>query len=261
MAVAEHIGGTEENFVKMMNEKAKSLGMNNTCFKNCHGIDEEGHYTTARDIALMSSELITKHPGIIKYTTIWMDTLRNGEFGLSNTNKLIKYYDGAIGLKTGYTSSAGYNLSGAATRNGTTFLAVVLKAPSSEIRNKEVSELLNYGFSTYETTKLYEMDKVVETLDIDKCLNNKAVIQTSKDVCVLKNKGQKIETEEKITYNIELKAPIAANTVVGKIEIFNKESGEKIGETDLYLQNDIQRAKFMDYFKKIFEIYIMKPNI
>ncbi len=259
MAMAEHIGGTEQNFVEMMNKKAKELGMNNTCFKNCHGIDEEGHYTTARDIALMSAELLTSHPGIIKYTTIWMDTLRNGEFGLSNTNKLIKYYDGAIGLKTGYTSSAGYNLSGAATRNGTTFLAVVLKAPSSEIRNKEVSELLNYGFSTYETAKLYEKDMTVDTLDIDKCLNNKAIINTLEDVCVLKNKGQKIETEEKVTYTANLKAPMSEGTKVGKIEIFDKESREKIGETELYLKNDINKSKFMDYFKRVFEIYIIKP--
>lgn len=259
MAMAEHIGGTEENFVDMMNKKAKELGMNNTCFKNCHGIDEEGHYTTARDIALMSAELVTSHPGIIKYTTIWMDTLRNGEFGLSNTNKLIKYYDGAIGLKTGYTSNAGYNLSGAATRNGTTFLAVVLKAPSSEIRNKEVSELLNYGFSTYETAKLYEKDMTVDTLDVDKCLESKAIINTLEDVCVLKNKGQKIETEEKITYTTQLKAPMSANTKVGRIEIFDKESKEKIGETELYLQNDINKSKFIDYFKKVFEIYIIKP--
>lgn len=258
MAIAEHIGGTEENFVKMMNDKAKSLGMNNTCFKNCHGIDEEGHYTTARDIAIMSAELLTKHPSIIKYTTIWMDTLRNGEFGLSNTNKLIKYYDGAIGLKTGYTSNAGYNLSGAATRNGTTFLAVVLKAPSSEVRNKEVSDLLNFGFSTYDITKLYEKDTVIDTIDIDKCLDSKAIITTSNDVCVLKSKGQKIETEEKITYNIEFKAPILPNTEVGILEIFSKETGEKVGETKLYLQNNIEKSKFVDYFKKIFEIYIMK---
>lgn len=257
MAMAEHIGGTEENFVKMMNEKAKSLGMNNTCFKNCHGIDEEGHYTCARDIATMSAELITKHPGIIKYTTIWMDTLRNGEFGLSNTNKLIKYYDGAIGVKTGYTSNALYNLSGAATRNGTTFLAVVLKAPSSEIRNKEVSELLNYGFSTYETTKIYEKGRVIDTLKINKTINQEALVQIDEDVLVLKNKGQKIETEQKITYNENLAAPITAGSIVGKIEIIDKDKNEVIQTKTLSLQNDIKKATYKDYFCEMFKIFLL----
>lgn len=261
MAVAEHIGGTETNFVNMMNDKALELGMNNTCFKNCHGIDEDGHYTCARDIALMSAELITKHPNILKYTSIWMDTLRNGEFGLSNTNKLIRHYEGATGLKTGYTSNAGYNLSACATRNGSTFLAVVMKAPSSDIRNKEASELLNYAFSTYETKKLYEIDYAVDKLILNKCLDSEAVIKIKNQISMLVNKGGKVETEEIITYNQELKAPILAGTVVGKIEIINKENGEKIGESELYIQNDMQKSNFIDYFKKMFELYIMKPNI
>ena len=261
MAVAEHIGGTETNFVKMMNDKATELGMNNTCFRNCHGIDEDGHYTCARDIAIMSAELITKHPNILNYSSIWMDTLRNGEFGLSNTNKLIRYYEGATGLKTGYTSTAGYNLSATATRNGSTFLAVIMKAPSSDIRNKEASELLNYAFSTYETKKIYETDYTVDKLTLNKCLDNEAIIKTKKQISMLVNKGGKVETEEIISYNQELKAPISAGTVVGKIEIINKENGEKIGESELYVQNDMNKSTFLDYFKKLFELYIMKPII
>ena len=153
MAVSEHIGGSEQNFVKMMNEKAKELGMKNTSFMNCHGIDTEGHYTTAKDIAIMSRELITKHPDILKYTSIWMDTLRDGTFGLSSTNKLIRYYDGATGLKTGFTSDAGYNLSGTATRNGTTYIAVVMKAPTSEVRLSEIKQLLDYRICYISSSK------------------------------------------------------------------------------------------------------------
>ncbi len=146
LAMSEHIGGSETNFVKMMNDKAQELGMENTHFMNCHGIDEENHYTTAKDIAIMSAELINNHPDILKYTSIWMDSLRNGTFGLSSTNKLIRYYEGANGLKTGSTSQALFNLSGTATRNNTTFIAVVLRAPSSDIRLQEVRQLLDYRF-------------------------------------------------------------------------------------------------------------------
>lgn len=146
VAMSEHIGGSEENFVKMMNEKAKELGMENTNFMNCHGIDEENHYSSAKDIAIMSREIITKHPDILKYTSIWMDTLRDGTFGLSSTNKLIRYYEGATGLKTGSTSQALFNLSGTATRNGTTYIAVVMRAPTSDIRLQEIKQLLDFRF-------------------------------------------------------------------------------------------------------------------
>ena len=142
--MAEHIGGSESNFVKMMNDKAQELKMENTHFMNCHGIDEDNHYSTAKDIAIMSAELINKHPDILKYTSIWMDSLRDGAFGLSSTNKLIRFYDGATGLKTGSTSKALFNLSGTATRNNTTFIAVVLRAPSSDVRLAEVKQLLDY---------------------------------------------------------------------------------------------------------------------
>ena len=146
VAMAEHIGGSEENFVKMMNEKAVELGMENTHFMNSHGIDEENHYTSAKDVAIMSRELINKHPDILKYTSIWMDSLRDGTFALSSTNKLIRYYEGATGLKTGSTSQALFNLSGTATRNNTSFIAVVMKAPSSNVRLAEVKQLLDYRF-------------------------------------------------------------------------------------------------------------------
>ena len=162
VAMAEKIGGTESNFVNMMNKKAEELNMTNTHFANSHGVDEEGHYTTALDIAIMSRELINNHPDILKYTSIWMDSIRNGQFGLSSTNKLIRYYEGATGLKTGFTSQALYNLSATATRDGTTFIAVVMKAPTSQIRQQECSQLLDYAFATYESKNIIGKGEIVD---------------------------------------------------------------------------------------------------
>lgn len=258
VAFSEHIGGSEENFVNMMNNKAKELGMENTNFMNCHGIDEENHYTTAKDIAIMSRELINNHPDILKYTSIWQDTLRNGEFGLNSTNKLIRFYDGATGLKTGSTSQALFNLSGTATRNGTSFIAVVMKAPSSAVRLEEVKQLLDYGFSNYEIKKICEKEVVIGDFDVNKCINKKTQAKIEKDVTILSDKGAKIETIEKITYNDNITAPINSGDVVGKIEMFNKDTNEKIGESNLVISENIPRAKFVDYIKMVFKMYLIK---
>lgn len=153
VAMAEYLAGSQENFVMQMNEKAKSLGMNDTCFKNCHGIDEDGHITSSYDIALMSRELLTKHPNITKYTTIYMDSLRGGKSQLVNTNKLIRTYKGITGLKTGSTSLALYNLSASATRDDLSLIAVVMKAPTTKIRFSEAQKLLDYGFVNYSYKK------------------------------------------------------------------------------------------------------------
>jgi len=147
VAMAEYLAGSEEVFVQKMNERAKELGMNDTVFKNCHGIDEDGHVTSSYDIALMSKELMKNHPGITKYTTIWMDSLRGGKSELVNTNKLIRNYQGSTGLKTGSTSLAKYNLSATATRDDLSLIAVVMKAETTKLRFEEAQKLLNYGFS------------------------------------------------------------------------------------------------------------------
>lgn len=154
VAMAEYLAGSQENFVMQMNEKAKSLGMNDTCFKNCHGIDEDGHITSSYDIALMSKELLTKYPDITKYTTIYMDSLRDGKSQLVNTNKLIRTYKGITGLKTGSTSLALYNLSASATRDDLSLIAVIMKAPTTKIRFSEAQKLLDYGFANYSYKKL-----------------------------------------------------------------------------------------------------------
>lgn len=149
VALAEHIAGVTELFVEQMNNRAKELGMNDTHFVNCNGLTAEGHVTSAYDIALMSRELLLHHDDIHRFTTIWMDSIRGGEFQLSNTNKLIRFYDGATGLKTGYTSSAGYCISATAEKDGMELIAVVMKGETADSRNTDAKALLNYGFSTY----------------------------------------------------------------------------------------------------------------
>jgi D-alanyl-D-alanine carboxypeptidase (penicillin-binding protein 5/6) len=168
VAMAEYIAGSEEAFVNLMNEKAKELGMNDTTFKNCHGIDEDDHLTSAYDISIMSKELLNKYPEITNYTTIWMDSLRNGESELVNTNKLIRTYEGATGLKTGSTSLALYNLSASATRNDLSLIAVVMRAPSPTDRVSNAKTLLDYGFSNYEFIKNSEAGKTVQTVLVEK---------------------------------------------------------------------------------------------
>ena len=149
VALAEHVAGVTELFVEQMNNRARELGMKDTHFVNCTGLTAEGHVTSAHDIALMSRELLLHHPAVRNYTTIWMDTLRNGTFGLSNTNKLIRFYEGATGLKTGFTQEAGYCISATAERDGMELIAVIMKGTTSDSRNTDAKTLLNYGFSTY----------------------------------------------------------------------------------------------------------------
>ena len=149
VALAEHVAGVTELFVEQMNNRARELGMKDTHFVNCTGLTAEGHLTSAHDIALMSRELLLHHPEVRNYTTIWMDTLRNGTFGLSNTNKLIRFYEGATGLKTGFTQEAGYCISATAERDGMELIAVIMKGNTSDSRNADAKTLLNYGFSTY----------------------------------------------------------------------------------------------------------------
>ncbi len=161
VSLAEFIAGSEEEFVSRMNAKAKSLGMHDTTFKNCHGLDEDDHVTSAYDIALMSRELLNNHPSITKYTSIYMDTLRGGETELVNTNKLVRNYKGCTGLKTGSTSLALFNLSASATRDGLSLIAVIMHSPSSDIRFSEAQKLLNYGFSNFTNISLGKKGDIV----------------------------------------------------------------------------------------------------
>lgn len=258
VAMAELIGGNEENFVIAMNAKARELGMENTHFMNCHGIDEEGHYTCAKDVAIMARELITKHPNILNYTSIWMDTLRDGKTELTSTNKLIRFYDGATGLKTGYTSSALYNLVATATRKDTTFISVVMKAPSSDVRLAETKTLLDYGFATYETKKICSSNTILEEIDINKNIDKKLETRLEDDIYNLVEKGKNIETEQIITYNDDLVAPINANDIIGNVEIIDKATNEIIGKTNIVANNNVDRSRITDYLKFIFTKFLLK---
>lgn len=256
-AVAELVGGSHENFVQMMNNKAKELGMENTQFMNAHGIDEEGHYTSAKDIAIMSKELITKHPNIQKYTTIWMDTIRGGTFGLSNTNKLLKTYNGITGLKTGSTSAAGFNLSATATRDGLSLIAVVLKAPSSAIRNEEVTSLLNYGFSSYTSKKLNDKGEKLEEISINKNVDQKVDIIFEEEKYLITKKGENTECAKNVIYNDKIVAPIKAGDVIGKVEYLNSES-KKIGEVNLIASKDVPKTSLWNYIRYVTNVYLLK---
>ena len=193
VAMAEYIAGTEESFVQMMNNKAKELGMNDTTFKNCHGLDEDGHLTSSYDIALMSRELLKKYPEVTKYTTIWMDTLRDGKSQLSNTNKLIKNYKGATGLKTGSTSLALYNLSASATRDNLSLIAVIMKAPSTKVRFSEATKLLDYGFNQFSYKSFGKKGDLVQTIDINKGVKKVNGVILENDAGALVQKGKEKE--------------------------------------------------------------------
>ncbi len=240
VAMSEYIAGSEEAFVQMMNDKAKELGMNDTTFKNCHGLDEDGHVASSYDISLMSRELLKNHPDITKYTTIWTDSLRDGKSQLANTNKLIRTYKGATGLKTGSTSLALYNLSASATRDDLSLIAVIMKAPSTKVRFAEAQKLLDYGFNTYSFKQFAKKQEVAQTVTVDKGVKRAIEIVFEEDAGVLLEKGKDKEVEQTITLDDNIKAPITAGQKVGEatysldgkllttVNLVAKESVEKI---------------------------------
>ena len=218
VALAEYLGGTEEGFVQMMNDKAKELGMNDTTFKNCHGIDEDGHLTSAYDIAIMSRELLMNHPSITKYTTIWMDSLRDGKSSLVNTNKLVRNYNGCTGLKTGSTSIALYNLSASATRNNLSLIAVVLKAPTPAIRFSNAQKLLDYGFSNYTVTSFGKKGDVIKSVEIKKGTTSSIDAILENDAEVLMSNGNNKDVTQEIKLDDTFNAPILEGQKLGEVE-------------------------------------------
>lgn len=217
VAMANYLCGSQEAFVAKMNERAKELGMNDTTFKNCHGIDEDGHVTSPYDIALMSRELLNNHPSITKYTTIWMDSLRDGKSSLVNTNKLIRNYKGATGLKTGSTSVALYNLSASATRDNLSLIAVIMKAPTTKIRFAEAQKLLDYGFSNYEYKQLAKKGDVLKSVDVTKGVEENLNLIVKNDVGILLKKGQDKDVEQTVELNENISAPIQEKQKLGEI--------------------------------------------
>lgn len=208
VAMAEYLAGTEETFVDQMNKKAKELGMNDTTFKNCHGIDEDGHVTSSYDIAIMSRELITKHPKIMEYTTIWMDSLRDGKSELVNTNKLVRNYAGCTGLKTGSTSVALFNLSATATRDNLSLIAVIMKGETSKIRFAEAQRLLDYGFSNYEYVLCGNKGDIVKNIEVNKGLIPNVEVALEENCGALIKKGQSKNLTSDISINNNISAPV-----------------------------------------------------
>ncbi len=217
VAMAEYIAGSEEAFVQMMNDKAKELGMNDTCFKNCHGLDEDGHVTSAYDISLMSKELLNNHPSITKYTTLWTDSLRDGKSQLSNTNKLIKNYKGATGLKTGSTGLALYNLSASATRDDLSLIAVIMKAPSTKVRFAEAQKLLDYGFNTFSFKQFGKKGDVVKNVLVNKGVKSNVDAIYEQNAGTLLEKGNDKNIEQNLTLENNISAPITAGQKLGEV--------------------------------------------
>lgn len=219
--MADYLEGSQEAFVAKMNEKASELGMNDTTFKNCHGIDEDGHVTSSYDIAIMSRELLTKHPDITKYTTIYMDSLRDGKSSLVNTNKLVKNYSGCTGLKTGSTSLALYNLSASATRDGMSLIGVIMKAPTSAIRFAEATKLLNYGFSNYSVYSFGNKGDLINSIPVSKGSSEFVNAVLKDDAKFLTKKSKNQEVTQNLSLNENISAPIFQGQKLRKYNIFN----------------------------------------
>lgn len=248
-AMAEYLGGTEENFVQMMNDKAKELGMNDTTFKNCHGLDEDEHLTSAYDIALMSRELLVKHPAITNYSTIWTDTLRDGKSALSNTNKLVRNYAGCTGLKTGSTSLALFNLSASATRDGLSLIAVIMKAPTSALRFSNAIKLLDYGFTNYSYKSFANRGDFIRQISVTKGIDSIANVVYETSPSFLVKKGE----ESKITYELNLpdtvSAPISKGQQLGTITYYS--DGAKLDTVNLISDSTINKISFISMIKHI----------
>lgn len=256
VAMAEHIAGSENGFVDKMNQKAKELGMNDTHFEDCCGLtDSDGHYTTAEDVARMSRELITKYPQILKYSSIWMENITHvtaqgtKEFCLTNTNKLIRSLDGCVGLKTGSTSKARFCVSAVAKRENLTLLAVVMGAPDSKIRNRDASSLLNYGFGS---CQMYEDDneEKLSPAPVQRGVEDTVKCRILEPFYYLDTEGRNLENIEKqIQIKEGITAPVKKGDILGKA-VFMLD-GEVIGETDIIATENVEKAGFFDYLKKI----------
>lgn len=250
VAMAEYLGGTEDGFVQMMNSRAKELGMNDTTFKNCHGLDEDGHLTSSYDIALMSRELLVNHPKITEYSTIWMDTLRDGKSTLSNTNKLVRNYSGCTGLKTGSTSLALFNLSASATRDDLSLIAVVMKAPTSALRFSNATSLLDYGFNNYSYKTFGEQGETIKSVNVSKGIFEKvnAIYETSSSFLI--KKGEESAITYEISLNDSIQAPVTEGQLLGTIKY--SLNGTELGTVNLVAESSIAKIGLLTMVKNIF---------
>ena len=223
--------------------------MSDTTFKNCHGLDEDGHVTSSYDIAVMSRELLNKYPEVTKYTTIWMDTLRDGKTQLSNTNRLIKNYTGATGLKTGSTSLALYNLSASATRDNLSLIAAIMKAPTTKIRFSEASKLLDYGFNNFSYKEFGKKGDLVSTINIDKGSKSTIPVILENTAGVLIKKGEQNNVEQEISINENIELPIKKGDILGEVRF--SINGEVLSQVNVVAGEDVDKIN----------IYTMGQNI
>lgn len=253
VAMAEYIAGSEEGFVAMMNNRAQELGMVNTCFKNTNGLDADGHYSTARDISLMSRELL-KHPKIFDYTTIWMDSLRDGKFTLSNTNKLIRFYKGANGLKTGSTGNALYCLSGTALRDNMQLIAVVMGAPTSPQRFADATKLLDYGFANYAVKRLVEAEENLGDVPVEKGMQQTVAAKAKNNYDALTSKGSAVENRRELVFDEQIAAPLHKGDKIGEIRLFSGD--DPIGAVDIVAAQDVAKMTFGSMFSMVLKSWM-----
>ena len=260
VAMAEHVWGSEAEFVNQMNLRAKGLGMTQTTFINCCGLDVDGHVTTAKDIALMSRELITKYPEIFNYTTIWMENIthvtRRGtsEFGLTNTNKLVRHYSYATGLKTGFTSLAGFCVSATAKKDDVELIAVIMKADSSKIRNAEAISLLNYGFRVCQTYKDAN-DTVLAPLPVKKGIADTVPLYYSSPFYYISVDGTDISAIEKyLELPDEITAPVIQGDIAGRA-VYSL-NGKEIGFVNILYEETVEKATLATYFMNVLREYL-----
>ena len=248
VAMAEYIGGTEEAFVEMMNKRAKELGINDTNFRDCTGLPIENHYTSAYDISIMSRELL-KHPTILKYTGTYMDNISEGRkspIELVNHNKLVRFFKGCDGLKTGFTNEAKYCISATAVRDGVRMLSVIMGAPTYKIRNRDASMLLNYGFSKFQNKKIIGKDEDITKVNLDKDGEKFFILKSKDDLNIVMPRGSKDEIERRITLNEE-KKKYNQGEEIGKCEFYI--DNEKLGEVKVYSDRDVRRGNLFDNIK------------
>ncbi len=248
VALAEAVSGSEETFVAEMNKKAKSLGMSSTTFINCSGLDAEGHVTTAHDVALMSRELIG-YELIKQYSTVWMETLRNGESELVNTNKLVRFYEGCTGLKTGTTSKAGYCLSATAKKNGMELVAVVMDGQTSSDRFEGAKKLLNYGFANYTFSPL-EAD-LGENLSVavKNGTESTALVRAGEKLDILLKRSENGKITQEIHLEPEIMAPVKAGQKVGTVSFLL--DGKELGSVDIVTENEVPKLNFGIVFLRL----------
>lgn len=256
VAMAEFLSGSVESFVERMNQKAKELGMTNTNFVNTNGLDADNHYSSAADVAKMSRELL-KHEKIFEYTTIWTDSLRDGKFDLANTNRLVRFYDGATGLKTGSTSKALCCISATAKREDMHLIAVVLGAPNSDARFSGARSLLDYGFSAYSVKKYASAAEACEAVPVKNGVRDTVKSEVRDEISMLESRNLTGEIEKRVTFAKDVKAPVYKGDYLGELVVMR--DGERIGSSEIIASEDVEKKT---YFMIVAEIlsYMIKGS-